>query len=151
MMFRFSLQRVLDLREKREQEAAVTLASARGRAEMAREALDELERAREQGMLRVAAVRGGGATVGHLRNLGLVIESLEERLEVAHGEVEVAEARVADCVADLVSASRDRRVLDRLRDKQLVGWRAETVQRDRKAMDAIALSRHARGAASPEE
>ncbi len=147
-MFSFSLQRVLDLRTQKEREAAATLASAREEAEQARQEHDELEQARSHGVLRIAEVRGGGATVGQLQNLGLVIQSLDRQLASARDLVQQADARVERRMADFTSASQDRRVLDRLREKHLQVWQADTMQQDRKSMDSIALTRHARTQAS---
>lgn len=150
-MFKFSLQRVLDLRSQREQEAAVTLASAREQADEARQEVEELEQARAHGVLRVYAARSGGVTVGQLQNLGLVIQSLDAQIDSARGQVEQAEAQVERCTSDFTSANQDRRVLDRLRDKHLQVWQSEELQQDRRAMDAIALTRHVRNRASSNE
>lgn len=152
-MFKFSLQRVLDLRAKKEREAAITLASAREQAEAARLERDGLEQARAHGVTRIAAHRSGGEAVpvGLLQNLGMVIQSLDHQLATAHDQVQQADRQVDRCVTDLTSASQDRRVLDRLREKHLQVWQADEVQQDRKVMDAIALSRHARIRASSNE
>lgn len=151
-MFKFSLQRVLDLRAKKEQEAAATLASARDEADAARQEHDELEQARSHGVTRIAEVRGGGGmTVGQLQNLGLVIQSLDRQLASARDQVQQADAQVERRMADFTLASQDRRVLDRLREKHLQVWQTDAMQQDRKAMDSIALTRHARTQASKNE
>lgn len=150
-MFKFSLQRVLDLRTQKEKEAAVTLASAKEEAEQARQEADELEQARTHGVTRIAEVRGGGVTVGQLRNLGLVIHALDQQIASARDQVRHADAQVDRCMSDFTSASQDRRVLDRLREKHLQVWHADGVQQDRKAMDSIALTRHVRALAPSNE
>ena len=144
-MFKFSLQRVLDLRAKREQAAAVTLASAREEADQARLEVEALEQVRADGAQSAASVVGAAITVGQLQNLGLVLRYLDEHLDSAREQVDQADAQVERCMVDFTSASQDRRVLDRLRDKHRQSWSATEVQEDRKAMDAIALTRHVRG------
>lgn len=147
-MFTFSLQRVLDLRAKREQDAAATLASARAEADQVRQECEVLERTRADGAMSVAAAHGGGITVGQLQNFGLVLQCLDEHLVSAREQVHQADAHVERCMSDFTSASQDRRVLDRLRDKHHQSWSAEEVQEDRKTMDAIALTRHVRSKSS---
>jgi len=149
-MVKFSLQRVLDLRASREKEAAATLASAREEADAARQEAEELEQARSHGVLRIAEVRGGGVTVGQLQNLGLVIQALDRQIATARDQVRQADAQVDRCMTDFTSASQDRRVLDRLREKHLQVWNTDAAQQDRKAMDSIALTRHARTQATKE-
>lgn len=150
-MFKFSLQRVLELRAKREQEAGAALASARDQADQARQECEELEQVRAHGMLSAAAARGAGVTVGQLRNFGVVLEALDQQLASAQSVAHEADAEVEHRLTDLTSASQDRQVLDRLRQKHLQGWRTEEVQEDRKLMDSIALTRHVRNQASLNE
>ncbi|HEX7238954.1 MAG TPA: flagellar export protein FliJ [Longimicrobiaceae bacterium] len=140
-MFNFRLQRVLDLRAKREQEVAVKLAEARDRADDARRAQAALEAVRTENRERLAHAHGGGRTVGQLRSLGFVLESLDRRITDAAGVVEAADAGVHASMLEMSDAFRDRRVLDRLRERHLESWRIEEVQQDRAAMDAIALTR----------
>jgi flagellar export protein FliJ len=150
-MFKFSLQRVLELRAKREQEAGAALASARDQADQARREYEELEQVRTHGMLSAAAARCGGVTVGQLRNFGVVLEAMDEQIASARVEAHKADAEVERRLTDLTSASQDRQVLARLRQKHLQGWQTEEVQEDRKLMDSIALTRHVRIQASLNE
>jgi len=140
-VFRFSLQRVLELKARREEAAATALARTRAGAEEARLAREDLEAAREAGALQVAARQGRGPTVGELRNAGFLLQQLDERIERAQTLEREAEARVATSMAALTAASQERRVLDRLREKHLEGWQAQQTQIDRQTMDAIALTR----------
>ena len=47
-------------------------------------------------------------------------------------------------LVEFTAAFRDRKVLARLRERALDGWRADEVKADRRVMDEIALSRFAR-------
>lgn len=149
-MFDFRLQRVLDLRARRERDAAVRLAEAEERADDAKRARASLEAVRAENAARLAAAHGAGSTVGHLRSLGLVLESLDARIGHAGTALEAAEEGVRRSADEMRDAFRDRRVLDRLRERHLEAWRTEEVQADRAEMDAIALSRFVRKRAAGE-
>ena len=141
-MFRFSLQRVLELKARREEAAATELARTRAGAEQARLAREGLEAAREEGVRQVTGARQGAMpTVGELRNSGFLLQQLQGRIELARQAESAAEAKVEESMAAFTVASQERRVLDRLREKHLEGWQAEQSHADRQTMDAIALTR----------
>ena len=141
-MFRFSLQRVLELKARREEAAATELARTRAGAEEARCAREGLEAAKEEGVRQAMGARHGGKpTVGELRNAGFLLQQMEGRIEHARQAESAAEAKVEASMAALTAASQERRVLDRLREKHLEGWQAEQSHADRQTMDAIALTR----------
>jgi flagellar protein FliJ len=143
-MFKFRLQRVLELREKAEQAKAREFATAEDMAEAARIARDDLARVQQDTRSKIAAAHEASPRVGHLHQLGMVINSLEERLAHAGEAVVNAESVAADARGALELAARDRRVLDRLKEKHVDAWRSEESMRDRQQMDEIALARFAR-------
>ena len=167
-MFRFRLQRVLDLRARTERDAATALVSAQETADAARDAQLRLEQARGEmaahmvtGM--AADTQDGashavpGASVGALRNLSFLLDRLDERVASAAEQANAAQHAVSTHEDALRAAYRDRRTLDRLRERHLDAWRAGEAAQDRAAMDEIALTRftqHAAGTpasdASPE-
>lgn len=145
-MFRFRLQRILELREKAEQAKARELASAQDAAESARRERDELADRHAASRAEVDTAQRAEPRVGHLQQLGLVMDSLDERLESAGETVRAADEVVDGAQKLLAQAARDRRVLDRLKEKHTDQWRVEEAHKDRLGMDEIALSRFSRGA-----
>ncbi len=143
-MFRFRLQRVLELRQEAEQVASRTLGLARDAADEARRAQDALADLHETSRREIGATQQREPRIGHLQQLGVVLQSLETRLESAVEQVQVADGVVADAQSKLELAARDRRVLDRLKERHLTVWRAEEAQKDRLQMDEIALARFGR-------
>lgn len=151
-MFKFRLQRVLELRELREQQTATRLAQARTAADAAREATAALEALRTDSVERLSRRHAEGAPAGELRNVSYVLESLNRRIEEANNRTSVADEQVKGLVEEFSAAFRDRRVLDLLRHRRLDEWKATEASADRQAMDGIAISRYARGdAASTKE
>lgn len=141
-MFRFRLQQVLELRERREREVATALAEARGAREEAQTRLAELRAMRETSAngARTTAAR----PVGELAQMALLLTQLDDHIESAHEAVTAADETVAHVQEALTVALQDRRVLDRLRERHEATHRAESDQRDRRTMDDIALGRYTR-------
>lgn len=143
-VFRFSLQRVLELRRMREQARAAELAEAQGRARDALDACQRLAAARESVPLATAAstmARPAGDLQGYAGVAELIGEHLRHSLERAAA----AERDAADSLVRFEESLRDRRVLDRLRDRQHTDWMVEERRTDTQAMDELALTRHVRG------
>lgn len=142
-MFKFRLQRVLDMRAKTEEDAGIQLATARESAERARELAVSLEAARAESIRRGAS---GGSTVGELQNLTYLIGQLDLRIDAAYQAVGAADAEVQSAFDRFTEAVKERRMLDKLRERDLTHWRANETQLDRNTMDAIALTRFTRPA-----
>ncbi len=143
-MFRFRLQRVLELRLEAEQAAAGVLAVARENAERARDALELLDALHERTRLQINEAQTDDPRIGHLRQLGLVLQSLEARVDSAVAVRQSADAAVEIAQATLDAAARDRRVLDRLKERHATAWRATEAHQDQLQMDEIALARFGR-------
>lgn len=138
-MFRFRLQQVLDLREKQERNLATQLASALGAEQAAREALDGLRAERVAGA--EGAQDGRAHSVGELTNLAFVLQQLDGQITDANDIVSAANDSVSQVKEALTAAFKDRRVLDRLRERHQETYRVTAEQTDRRTMDDIALSR----------
>jgi len=143
-VFRFRLQRVLDLRERKERDAATALVAAEELAAAARAEQERLEAARAALARQAApteAAETGELSVGALRTLQFLLGRLDERVEEAASAATSAEDVVAQRQDDLRAAYRDRRTLDRLRERAQESWRAGESAADRQRMDEIALTR----------
>jgi|GEM_PF-595252 len=143
-MFRFRLQRVLELREKAERAQALELAKAEETASAARQQRDDLQTLRAASRDQLSTAHSADPTVGHLHHLGFVLNALDERLGHASQTLSSAEGVVSSARVSLETAARDRRVMDRLKDKHEDEHRAQESHRDRVTMDEIALTRYTR-------
>ncbi len=144
MSFKFRLQRILELREQHEQARARELAAAQNLAEEAAQAKDALATLRADSHAQMHHAARSETRVGHLHQLGTVLASLDERLVVATDVCKEADAGVHKAKVTLEEAARDRRVLDRLKERHTGVWRAEEAARDRVQMDEVALTQFAR-------
>jgi len=140
-LFKFPLQRLLDLRAKRQDEVARQLAQARTTAEHSRATRDELAAARTVGQTQISDAHAAGPTVGEIASRSYALTQLDHRIAAASDALKVAEAQVDQVHITLTGALQDRQVLDRLRERMLEAYRATESSKDRSAMDAIALQR----------
>jgi flagellar protein FliJ len=145
-MYKFRLQRVLELREKREGEAATELATARKHADLALQAARRLEDEQRSHIEKVAAATatGGGLSVGPLQNLSLLVQRMSERVDDAYRTVDTAELQVRERMTQFTTAFKDRQVIDKLKSRDQLAWHAAEAQADRTAMDGIALTQYLR-------
>jgi flagellar FliJ protein len=140
-MFKFSLQRVLELRAKREREMAGQLARARTAADEARDRCDAIEAARDAGRERMSSPAPEARSVGEMQHLSFVLEQLDQHVQTADAVARKAEDTAVRVRHDLTAALVERRILDRLRDRLLDEYRSGEVRQDRTTMDDIAASR----------
>lgn len=145
-MFEFRLQRVLELRERREQDTATRLAKARSEAHAAREAEEALEALRSESIQRLSGTHSLGTPAGQLHNLSFMLDHLNRQIQEARGVTAAANETVQRLVEEFTAAFKERRVLDRLRDRQHDDWKSGEISADRQEMDGIAISRFNRRA-----
>jgi flagellar protein FliJ len=148
-MFRFSLQRVLELKARREQAAAIEVARTQAAADQARQECEALVEAREEGARQMFS--NGRPTVGEMRNAGYLLQRLDEQIDHAQTVAEKADERATASMGKFTTASQERRVLDKLKERHLTAWQTEQVQIDRMTMDAIALTRFTQSATNETE
>lgn len=138
-MFRFRLQQVLDLREKQEREIASQLANALGAEREAQATLEDLRAVRIAG---AEGAAGAPRSVGELTNLAFILAQMDGQIANASDAVAAAGETVTQMKTALTAAFQDRRVLDRLRERQAESHRTTEGQIDQRAMDDIALTRY---------
>jgi flagellar FliJ protein len=153
--FKFRLQRILELREQSEQAKARQLAAAQNEAERAALAQQSLQSLRADSRAQLQAAAESAPRVGHLTQLGTVLDALDQRLVLASDAVKEADAGVQQARDLLEIAARDRRVLDRLKARHEDAHRADEAHKDRVQMDEVALNQFARkqdaGSGAPAE
>jgi flagellar export protein FliJ len=142
-LFKFPLQRLLDLRAKRQDEVARRLMQAKTAADTTRATRDELAAARSTGRAQISEMQASGPTVGEIASRSYALTQLDQRLAAAGDALTVAEATVDKVHGELTGALQDKQVLDRLRERMLEAHRSAEIQKDRTTMDAIALQRFA--------
>lgn len=144
--FRFGLERLLRLRELRERDQARVLGEAladeRERRARLEQASEQVDRAGEQ-VVRASDV---AVTAGAMRNRGLTLQAAvlaAEAAATAHAE---AQASVEREQVSFGEARKDRRVLEKLREKRHEGWSVESTRAEQRESDGLTEARrHGRG------
>lgn len=142
--FSFGLQRVLDLREQREQAVAMRLGAANEAANEAKNAMDALAAVRNASGADLARAHGQSQSVGQLHQNERVLASLDVHIQAASETVEATAAAVEKARNELNMAMQQRRVISRLRERREEEWRVANTRSERTAMDALAIQRHGR-------
>lgn len=142
--FKFELERVLELRAYREQEAKIEL----GRAVAVLSALEQ--RLRDLAAERVKAA--GERFSPENRTADLVvferyIRRLDDTREKLLAEAARAELRVAEAREAFLEASREKKTLEKLRDRRLGEYRREFFAEEIKVLDDVSGGMAARESA----
>jgi len=139
----FRLQRLLELKAKHEQALAAQLGQAEHQAREERAIHDALEAVRRASVHDMFAAHGE-RRVGDLRPLEALLDHVDQQLDAQAARVADAERTVDEAQRALAAAHREKRVLDRLREKHDDRSRAEEVQADQRRTDDIAMARFLR-------
>ena len=145
--FRFRLERVRELRERREDEAKRALAAAMAdhfRAEEeVRAAEGRIESARAAQLDATLAPHGGADLVARQAYL----ERTETAAELTQNDFQTTEAAVEDRRDALTQAARDRQALERLKERRHAEHAREAARVESVALDEIAINSFRRRAA----
>jgi flagellar FliJ protein len=142
--FRFGLERVREVRAHTEERAKEQFAAdlnqrLRGEA-MLRAAEDRLRLARED----VHPVQSGSLSGAALVSQQAWVERLERSRVDAAARLQGLDAQLYASRTSLTDASRDREVLDRLKERKRAEHRKEAARREALELDEIALQTHTR-------
>lgn len=149
--FRFSLQKVLDFRQKQEEQLKVRWAetvreavAARRQWELRRQLLEETQR--QWDTLSQDPAGEMALWESHHR----YVQWMRHRCEEAHQTWQEAEANAQQARAALVEAARARRSLELLREQQLLRYRREVERQEMAWLDEVSTVRYWRMSHSSE-
>jgi flagellar FliJ protein len=130
--FNFKLRRLLELREHREDEAKIELGKAIGILTVIEQRIDAtaLERAR-------AMTDRFSHNMDNFRGYDLYIRRLEQTAEKLQKEAALAELEVNEKRDLFIEASRDRKVLDKVKERRQQEHRKEMFADAAKELDDI--------------
>jgi len=147
--FRFRLERVRAVRERKEdlarQELARAVAQLSGSQDRLRTVEDHLAQAHAD--QRLAAIESPTAGAAELLARQAFVEHIEAQRTMGMRELERHEADVAAHDAQLGQAAREHQMLERLKERHRVEHQREAGRRESGLLDEIALDRFRRSAA----
>jgi flagellar FliJ protein len=137
--FEFSLQKVLDYRRRREEQAIRAFAQAQAQLLHEQAVLHRLLVEREECLRR--SHRRQRLTMELLDVEQTYLTTLERRIEAQRERVAEVEKVLEERRQALIEARRERKALERLREKHYEQWRQETLRTEQKALDELATMR----------
>lgn len=144
--YRFRLERVRALRERREDQAKLEFAGALERRSQC-EAELALAQSRIQGARGVQAQSSTPLSAGDLRDRQAYLERVERAHRLVQEELVRHQAELERQRAALTRASQEREALERLKEKGLADHRREAARVEQNVLDEIAGNGHWRRAA----
>jgi len=147
--FRFRLERVRAVRERKEKLAQRKLADALSRRSSSvselRSAEDRLEHAREE--QRNVAGEQGALSGSELLARQAFLERVEAQQRMRARDLAQRDAEVAARGAELVTAASEHEMLNRLKDRRRSEHDREVARHELSVLDEIAVTRHTRSRA----
>ena len=141
--FRFNLQKVLDYRETVEDKLMSELATIQAELDRATARLHDLMRARNRFREHMRQRLSGGSP-DEIKQASEYLDELNNCLRAQASAVRrVTEARDGK-LAEVLEASKDRKMLERLRDQRKTEHRSETEHQEQEFLDDIAGIHHSR-------
>ncbi len=145
MAFRFRLQPLLDFRISQEEEARLRLAREIAQLERQRQALEKLGERRLQAIAAFEAVKGQAMSGARIALFFDAIAGLDAASEFQRRTIAAQEQVVEEARRELAQARKARRIIERLRERDLAAWQTEERLREQKEMDELVTLRFGRG------
>ena len=139
--FQFSLQKVLELRERMEEQAAAELGRLQSLETEARKRLALQEDQRGQKLSAWREISQGALDIGELetyqRYLGMLDQNIVQQRALVH-ELEVS---VEEQTNEFLAARRKREMLEKLKEKEYAQYHRELLSKEQRELDDIAATR----------
>ncbi len=141
-VFRFRMARILRLRERAEQEAALEMGRRQGRLDLCRQSLKEMAQTRADLLARRDDLQRGRMLPTLLGENRYQLIVLERATHFKERECRGLEREVEEARQTLVARSRDRRLLEKLAERQRAEFELSEMRRERRQLDERPQSRH---------
>ncbi len=138
--FEFNLQRVLDYRESIEEKLLGELAAVRAEHDREVGKLTAMMRARDSFRKKMKRQLSAGSP-DEIRTAYFYLNDLVRQIQSQEVNVMRAAEQKNRKTAEVVEASKDRKVMERLRDYKIVEHRVETQAQDQKFLDDLSSIR----------
>lgn len=148
MAFRFRLQKVLEHRRRQEDEAKRDFMAAQAETQKALGALEDLYRAIDLARDRGHTMQTGvsdGRMAPMLQHIDLFINGQKIRITQQRVKIRELKAEEERLQEELIRAAREKKTLEKLREKHLQEYREEVVRREQAEADDISVMRYGRG------
>ena len=143
-MYTFKLQVLLNHRRHQEEALQKQLADVRRKLVVEQNRLHRTKREKREHVLSLHQKQSAGCTVTDSLLYVNYIQQLSRAIEQQRQRVQQAEKKVRRQRRALIEAVKKRKTLEKLKDKGQQAYLEKQMQNERKFMDEIASTRHAR-------
>jgi flagellar protein FliJ len=121
--FKFRLQRVLEVREKEEDEKKNRFAEITKKLQEEHKRLDSLHSDMEEVKTRKNKLASQNIKVDQLLSYSYYMENLKQNIEKQHNIVEKSEKEMENARVELLEAAKDKQVLEKIKDKNFEDYK----------------------------
>ncbi len=139
-MFRFKLQRILDIRRQVRDRIEVELSDLRGLLDAAREFREQLADRRRQCVEEFRSRLD--LNIDEIKIYHRFVDGLAEKIREAEEEVLELEDRVEEKIVELLEAKKNEQAMERLREKEWKRYQTESARKEMAFLDEIAVRRY---------
>ena len=135
--FRFSMQSILDIKEKLETQAKQSFAAAQASLQTEEERLRAIKERRAEYFERGRGLRSGTLRVLDLEENQRAIKVLDDHISAQAREVDLARRRAERAREDMAEAMRERKTYETLREKAFQEFLQEENKAEGKSVDEL--------------
>ncbi len=135
--FVFKLQSVLNIKKQIEDSLKIQLGKAVQALEAEKELLKELESEKKRCMGEVGSKVSGGVKVDKLKNYNAYISFIKQKISRQYEMVKSAQEIVDKYREELTGMMKERKMLEKLREKQYEEYMQEIKKKEQKDIDEI--------------
>ena len=140
-VFRFHLQQILNFRRQHEETKEFELAQAQRVFKQEEERLAFFRNRRDQCQQALIDRQKAGVSPGEISIYHAYAEHMKEKIQGQIEVLETARKQVDDKKEEVLAARKDRKILDRLREKKHQAFLADSMRQERKQLDEVAVGR----------
>jgi len=143
-MYRFKLEALLTHRRHQEEAGQKELAKVRRKLSDEREKLNRIKSEKQKSLEKLQAKKKDSTTVSNILLYMNFIQQLSKEIENQALRVHKSTKIVDHKRHELVSIMQKHKTLKKLKDKEQQAYQQKLIQNERKAIDELASTRHAR-------
>ena len=137
--FRFSLQKVLDLREHREEQKAIELGKAKAELQKKEQVLNRLKKEKNRQINESKWYQSEQPDLNAIRVAGSYVEQLNTAINQTKQQVNEKNKKVEIRRTELLSAVKDKKIVEMLKKKKIEEYKREVLHQERKNEDELAI------------
>jgi flagellar FliJ protein len=143
-VFRFHLQKIVDLKEKEKEQTEWALGRSIQREKEEEEKLTRLSCERDEVTRQMAAFPDGNQSIASLREINLYLQSLDRKIKRQHSTLNDCRRETEQWKLQLTHRMQDVKLWNRLREKAEEGFEYLERVKEQKELDEVGISRYLR-------